>query len=67
MKKLLVILAMGAFFASCGSSETKTEEAAATVDSAVTAIVDSAVATMDSTATAVVDSAKAAIDSTIKK
>jgi hypothetical protein len=67
MKKLLVILAMGAFFASCGSSETKVEEATATVDSAVTAIVDSAVATMDSTATAVVDSAKVAIDSTIKK
>ncbi len=70
MKKLLVILAMGAFFASCGSNEsteTKTEEAAATVDSAVTAIVDSAAAKVDSATTAIVDSAKAKVDSVIKK
>ena len=70
MKKLLVILAMGAFFASCGSNEsteTKVEEAAATVDSTVSAVVDSAKATIDSTASAVVDSAKAKLDSAIKK
>ena len=66
MKKLLVILAMGAFFASCGSTETKTEEAAteaaAVVDSTVSAVVDSAKATIDSTAGAVVDSAKAKLE-----
>ena len=67
MKKLLVILAMSAFFASCGSSETKVEEASATVDSAVTAIVDSAAAKVDSATSAIVDSAKAKVDSVIKK
>ena len=66
MKKVLVILAMGAFFASCGSNEAKVEEAAATVDSAATAVVDSAAAKVDSAATAIVDSAKAAVDSAVK-
>jgi uncharacterized lipoprotein YajG len=74
MKKVLVILAMGAFFASCGGAETKVEEAAATVDSTVTATVDSAAAAVgaatDSAAAAVgaaVDSAAAKVDSAIKK
>lgn len=72
MKKLLVILAMGAFFASCGSSETteavetKVEEATATLDSAAGAIVDSAKATIDSTAGAIVDSAKAKVEAATK-
>jgi hypothetical protein len=66
MKKILVILAMGAF-AACGSSETKVEEAAATVDSTVSAVVDSAAAKVDSTVSAVVDSAKAKVDSAIKQ
>ncbi len=66
MKKLLVILAMGAFFASCGSSETKVEEvateAAAVVDSTVGAAVDTAKATIDSTVGAVVDTTKAKLE-----
>jgi PBP1b-binding outer membrane lipoprotein LpoB len=65
MKKLLVILAVAAFFASCGSNEsteTKVEEATAVVDSTVSAVVDSAKATIDSTAGAVVDSAKAKLE-----
>ncbi|WP_336517936.1 hypothetical protein [Pollutibacter soli] len=66
MKKLFVIMALSVFAVACGSSEsteTKTEEAAATVDSAATAVADSAKATIDSATTAVVDSAKAKLDS----
>lgn len=69
MKKLFVIMALSVFAVACGSSEstdTKVEEAAATVDSAASAVVDSAKATLDSAATAVVDSAKAKLD-TLKK
>lgn len=66
MKKLLFVLALGAF-ASCGSDTTAVTDAAtdavATVDSAATA----AVATVDSAATAVVDSAKVAVDSAMAK
>lgn len=66
MKKLLVILAMGAFFASCGSNEsteTKVEEVATEAAAAV----DTAAAKVDSVVTAVVDSAAAKVDSVIKK
>ena len=68
MKKLFVILvmALSVFAVACGSSESteaKTEEATATVDSTVTAVADSAKATIDSAASAVVDSAKAKLDS----
>lgn len=70
MKKLLVILAMGAFFASCGSNEsteTKVEEAVKEATTEVAAAADSAVAKVDSAASAIVDSAKAKVDSIIKK
>ena len=67
MKKVLVILAMGAIFASCGASETKVEEAAtAAADTAaakVEAVVDSTAAVVE----AKVDSLAAKIDSSIKK
>ncbi|MCC6289490.1 MAG: hypothetical protein IT249_16545 [Chitinophagaceae bacterium] len=70
MKKLLVILAIGAFAACNNASETPVETAAeAAVDSvkaAGNAAVDSAKATVDSTKAAVgaaVDSAKAVVDS----
>ncbi|MDE3248541.1 MAG: hypothetical protein KGO82_07780 [Bacteroidota bacterium] len=67
MKKLLLVLAIGAFVASCNNSA---ETATAPVDSAAKAMVDTAKATLDSaaakvdsTAKAVVDSAKAKVDS----
>jgi uncharacterized lipoprotein YajG len=67
MKKVLVILAMGAFFASCGASETKVEEAAtAAADTAaakVEAVVDSAAAAVE----AKVDSLAAKVDSAVSK
>jgi hypothetical protein len=67
MKKFLLVLAIGAFVASCNNSA---DSAAAKVDSTAGAVVDSAKATLDaakatvdSTAKAVVDSAKAKVDS----
>jgi PBP1b-binding outer membrane lipoprotein LpoB len=66
MKKLLVILAMGAFFASCGSNESteaKVEEAVKEATTEVVAAADSAIAKVDSAATAIVDSTAAKIDS----
>ena len=67
MKKFLVVLAIGAFVASCNNSA---DTAASKVDSAASAVVDSAKSTLesakakvDSTAKAVVDSAKAKVDS----
>jgi hypothetical protein len=67
MKKFLLVLAIGAFVASCNGSA---DSAAAKVDSTAGAVVDSAKATLDaakatvdSTAKAVVDSAKAKVDS----
>jgi PBP1b-binding outer membrane lipoprotein LpoB len=70
MKKLLVILAMGAFFASCGSNEsteTKVEDAVKDATTEVVAAADSAVAKVDSAAGAIIDTAKAKVDTLIKK
>lgn len=64
MKKLFVVLAMGAFAACNGSSSTESK-----VDSAVStvnAVADSAKTAIDSTASAVTDSLKAKVDS-VKK
>lgn len=60
MKKLLFVLALGAFVAckSGENTEVKADTAAATVDTAA--------ATVD-TAAATVDTAKAAVDTTVKK
>jgi hypothetical protein len=55
MKKLLLVLAIGAFVASCNNSA---DSAAAAADSTKTAV--------DSSVNAVADSAHAAIDSTVK-
>jgi hypothetical protein len=70
MKKLLMVLAIGATVASCNNGANTTEEkadsAVSTLDSSVNATVDSAKASLDSTANAVVDSAKAKVD-TLKK
>jgi uncharacterized lipoprotein YajG len=75
MKKVLVVLALG-FLASCANEnkEAKVEEAVATVDSTVTAVVDSAkvavdsaAAKLDSAATKIVDSAKAKVVDAVKK
>ena len=66
MKKLFVVLAIGAFAACNNSASTETKSADSTVkavDSSVTATADSAKAKIDSTAKAVVDSAKAKVDS----
>jgi hypothetical protein len=67
MKKFLLVLAIGAFVASCNNAA---DSAAAKVDSTAGAVVDeakatldSAKATVDSTAKAIVDSAKAKVDS----
>ncbi|MFT3935283.1 MAG: hypothetical protein QM726_16780 [Chitinophagaceae bacterium] len=67
MKKLLLVLAIGAFVASCNNS-TETAAAAAdsakaTVDSTVKAVADSAKTTIDSTAKAATDTIKAKVDS----
>jgi uncharacterized protein (UPF0333 family) len=64
MKKLLVVLAIGAFAACNGSSSTENK-----VDSAVTSVnatADSAKTAIDSTASAAKDSLKATVDS-VKK
>ncbi|MFT4023208.1 MAG: hypothetical protein QM664_05420 [Flavihumibacter sp.] len=65
MKKLLFVLAIGAFAACNNAAETSTEAALTLlkVDSAVTATVDSAKANIDSTANAAVDTLKAKVDS----
>ena len=63
MKKLLVILAIGAFAACNNASETPVEKAA---ENAVDAVKEAGAATIDSTKAAVgaaVDSAKAVVDS----
>jgi len=67
MKKLLLVLAIGAFVASCNNSA---DTVAKTGDSTTYAVVDSAKASLDSaktkvdsTAKAIVDSAKAKVDS----
>lgn len=64
MKKLFVVLAIGAFAACNGSSSTEPK-----VDSAAPAatVVDSAAKTTDSTAAAAKDSLKAKVDTTKKK
>jgi uncharacterized lipoprotein YajG len=69
MKKLFVVLAVGAFAACNGSSstETKVDSAATVAKDSVTAVADSAKTTIDSAATAAKDSLKAKVDSTKKK
>jgi len=65
MKKLLLVLAIGAFVASCNDSGTT--EAPKTDSSATApAAVDSAAKTVDSAAK-VIDSAAAKVDSAVKK
>lgn len=70
MKKLLLVLAIGTFVASCGnnssSTETKADSTMMSVDSAVNAVTDSATAAIDSTANAATDSIKAIADSATK-
>jgi uncharacterized lipoprotein YmbA len=67
MKKLLFVLALGAF-AACGSGENKENatDSAAKVDSSASAAKDSVDAHAD-TAKKVIDSAAAAIKDTLKK
>ncbi len=65
MKKLFVVLAIGAFAACNGSSSTETKVDSAAAPAA--AVVDSAAKTMDSTASAAKDSLKAKTDTTKKK
>ena len=68
MKKLFVVLAIGAFAACNGSSatENKVDSTASAAKDSVNAIVDSAKTAIDSTATAAKDSIKAKVDS-VKK
>ena len=67
MKKLFVVLAIGAFAACNGSStETKVDSTASAAKDSVTAIADSAKTAIDSTASAAKDSLKAKVDS-VKK
>ena len=67
MKKLFVVLAIGAFAACNGSStETKVDSTASAAKDSVTAIADSAKTSIDSTASAAKDSIKAKVDS-VKK
>ena len=68
MKKLFVVLAIGAFAACNGSSstETKMDSAASTAKDSVTSIADSAKTVIDSAASAAKDSIKAKVDS-VKK
>jgi len=67
MKKLFVVLAIGAFAACNGSStETKVDSTASAAKDSVTAIADSAKTAIDSTASAAKDSIKAKVDS-VKK
>ena len=68
MKKLFVVLAIGAFAACNGSSstETKVDSAASVAKDSVTAVADSAKTSIDSAATAAKDSLKAKVDSAKK-
>ncbi|MFT4204230.1 MAG: hypothetical protein QM610_09990 [Chitinophagaceae bacterium] len=69
MKKLLFVLALGAFAASCGNgtpAEATADSVSSAVDSAAGAATDSVKATADSTVKAIDSSAKAVTDS-IKK
>ena len=68
MKKLFVVLAIGAFAACNGSSstETKVDSAASVAKDSVTQVADSAKTSIDSTASAAKDSIKAKVDS-VKK
>jgi PBP1b-binding outer membrane lipoprotein LpoB len=63
MKKVLAILAIGAFFAACNNASESTEAKADSAVQAVDAVVDSAKADLDSAANAIVDTAKAKVDS----
>ena len=65
MKKLFVVLAIGAFAACNGSSSTeaKVDSTATAAKDSVTAVADSAKTAIDSTATAAKDSLKAKVDS----
>lgn len=68
MKKLLFVLALGAF-AACGSGETKeatADSTAAAIDSSANAAKDSVKTTADSTVK-VIDSSAAAAKDTLKK
>ena len=69
MKKLLLVLAIGAFAACNGSSasESSVDSAAKAATDTVKAMSDSAKATIDSTAKAAVDTIKAKADSAKKK
>jgi uncharacterized lipoprotein YajG len=69
MKKLFVVLAIGAFAACNGSSSTenKVDSAATVAKDSVTASADSTKTTIDSAATAAKDSLKAKTDTTKKK
>lgn len=60
MKKLLLVLAIGAFVASCNNAA---DTSAAAIDSAKTVAVDSIKATADSVKTVVDSTAKTAVDS----
>ena len=71
MKKLLLVLAIGAFVASCNNSG---DTAAAAVDTAKSAVIDTikavgdtAKAKVDSTVKAAVDTIKAKVDTAAKK
>ena len=67
MKKLFVVLAIGAFAACNGSStEAKVDSTATAAKDSVTAIADSAKTAIDSTASAAKVSLKAKVDS-VKK
>ena len=69
MKKLFVVLAIGAFAACNGSSssEKAVDSAATAAKDTVAAVADSAAKTIDSAATAAKDSLKAKADTTKKK
>jgi len=68
MKKLLLVLAVGAFAACNGSSsDAATDSTAKAAADTVKAISDSAKSTIDSTAKAAVDTIKAKADSAKKK
>jgi uncharacterized lipoprotein YajG len=68
MKKLFVVLAIGAFAACNGSSSTenKVDSTVSAAKDSVNAIVDSAKTAIDATASAAKDSLKAKVDS-VKK
>ncbi|HJU45582.1 MAG TPA: hypothetical protein VJ647_02310 [Chitinophagaceae bacterium] len=69
MKKLLLVLAIGAFAACGGNSnteETKADSTLNVVDSTINAVSDSATAVIDSTANAAKDSINAVADPATK-